>query len=205
MYGYQRSFSLSFNVVDKLTEDAYTMMDQQDNKTRCIRKMLLDFVNANGIILDYNTIPQNERLKKFYGIIDPEKVANAPQPDKREKDGHKYRFQFNLYATDRLANETLVMLNLQNNKALLIRELFLDFVKANGIIKNYASIPENERLERFFAYVVRDVVPVPQYGWAVKTLKDKNIEVLQCYDGTHYLTSKITYKAPDGKQVCITI
>ena len=65
MKRYHDSCAFSFDIVDKQTEDAYTMMGQQESKAGCIREMFLDFVSVNGIINEYNEIPKRERLKKF--------------------------------------------------------------------------------------------------------------------------------------------
>lgn len=176
MKRYRDSCAFSFDIVDKQTEDAYTMMGQQESKAGCIREMFLDFVSVNGIINEYNEIPKRERLKKFFGVTDSEKAANAPQAGQKAAE-HKCRCQFDLYNTDRLTNNALVMLYLSNNKSLLIRELFLDFVNANGIISNYKDIPKAERLERFFG----DMRPC------------------------HTDPSMVTYTTPDGTTLRISI
>ncbi len=205
MQRYHGSCALSFEIVDKLTEDASTMISQQENKAGCVRAVLLDFVKANGIVNDYNEIPKYERLKKFFGFTGSGKAATVPQPGKKEADGQKCRCQFDFWSDDRVTNDTLVMLYLHSNKTRLIRELFLDFVQANGIIGNYVDIPEKERLERFFGHVTQAVVPAKQPGRTMKILRNRNIEVCQCYEGTHYVSSNIIYTAPDGKKVHITI
>ena len=97
------------------------------------------------------------------------------------------------------------MLDIQDNASAFIRELFLDFVKANGIVKNYASIPEKERLKRFFGHVARAVVPAKQPGRTMRIFQDKDIEVQQCYEGTRYVSSNIIYMTPDGRKVCLTV
>ena len=176
MNRYHDSCAFSFDIVDKQTENAYTMMGQQESKTGCIREIFLDFVSVNGIINEYNGIPKRERLKKFFGVTDFGKAANAPQPDPKAA-AHKCRCQFDLYAAGRLTNNALVMLYLHKNKSLLIRELFLDFVNANGIISNYESIPKKERLERFFG----EIRPY------------------------HADPSMVTYTTPDGTTIRISI
>lgn len=205
MNRYYRSCALSFEIVDKLTEDANTMIGLQENKAGCVRGVLLDFVQANGIINNYNEIPKCERLKKFFGFTGSEKAANAPQPGKKKADGQKCRCQFDFYSDDRVTNDALVMLYLHDNKTRLIRELFFDFVQVNGIVRNYVDIPETERLKRFFGHVTKAVLPAKQPGRTMKILRDKNIEVQQCYEGTRYLFSTITYVAPDGKKVSLTV
>lgn len=205
MKGYPRSCALSFDIVDKMTEDANTMISQQENKAGCVREMFLDFVKANGIVNDYNKIPKKERLEKFFGYTGSGKAASTLQSGGEKADGKKCRCQFDFYSDDRLTNDALVMLYLHDNKTRLIRELFFDFVQANGIVKNYVDIPEKERLERFFGHVAKVVVPAKQPGRNVKILRDKNIEVRQCYEGTRYLFSNIIYMAPDGKKVSFTV
>lgn len=209
MRQFDRFYSLLFHVDDKLTEDANTMVNEQDNKSKCIRTILLDFVKVNGIINNYTDIPAKERLERFFGYYAyAGKTANTSMPAKRGSK-RKCSFQFILSPhndfPDGLSNDVLVMLYLQNNASICIRELFLDFVKANGIIENYANIPEKERLSRFFGHVERAVVPAKQPGRTMKILRDKNIEVQQCYEGTHYVSSNIIYTAPDGKKVSLTV
>ena len=85
MKRYHDSCAFSFDIVDKQTEDAYTMMGQQESKAGCIREMFLDFVSVNGIINEYNEIPKRERLKKFFGVTDSEKAANAPQAGQKAR------------------------------------------------------------------------------------------------------------------------
>lgn len=207
MRQFDRYYSLIFNIEDKLTEDANTMIDGQKNKSKCIRTIFLDFVRVNGIVNNYTDIPEKERLERFFGCSAYfGKAANTSDLYKRED---KCSFQFILsphnYYPSGLSNDVLVMLYLQNNASICIRELFLDFVKANGIIENYADIPEKERLSRFFGHVERAVVPAKQPGRTMKILRDRNIEVCQCYEGTHYVSSNIIYTAPDGKKVSLTV
>lgn len=205
MNRYYRSCALSFDVVDKLTEDANTMISQQENKAGCVRGVLLDFVRANGIINNYNEIPKCERLEKFFGYTGSGKAANVPQSGGEKADGQKCRCQFDFYSDDRVTNDALVMLYLHDNKTRLIRELFFDFVQVNGIVRNYVDIPETERLKRFFGHVTKAVVPAKQPGRTLRILRDRNIEVRQCYEGTRYVSSNIIYMAPDGKMVSFTL
>lgn len=205
MKGYPRSCALSFDIVDKMTEDANTMISQQENKAGCVREMFLDFVKVNGIVNDYNKIPKKERLEKFFGYTGCGKATSTLQSGGEKADGQKCRCQFDFYSDDQVTNDALVMLYLHNNKTLLIRELFFDFVQVNGIVRNYVDIPEKERLSRFFGYVAKAVVPAKQPGRTVRILRDRNIEVRQCYEGTCYLFSTITYMAPDGKKVSFTV
>jgi len=205
MKGYHRSCALSFDIVDKLTKDANAMIGLQENKAGCVRELFLDFIRANGIINNYNEIPKCERLEKFFGYTGSGKAASTLQSGGEKADGQKCRCQFDFYSNDQVTNDALVMLYLHKNKTLLIRELFLDFVQANGIIKNYTDIPEKERLERFFGHVTKAVVPAKQPGRTLRILRDRNIEVRQCYEGTCYLFSTITYMAPDGKKVSFTV
>lgn len=172
MRQFDRYYSLIFNIEDKLTEDANTMIDGQKNKSKCIRTIFLDFVRVNGIVNNYTDIPEKERLERFFGCSAYSgKAANTSDLYKRED---KCSFQFILsphnYYPSGLSNDVLVMLYLQNNASICIRELFLDFVKANGIIENYADIPEKERLPRFFGHVERAVVPAKQPGRTMKIL-----------------------------------
>lgn len=205
MKGYPRSCTLSFDIVDKMTEDANTMISQQENKAGCVREMFLDFVKANGIVNDYNKISKKERLEKFFGYTGCGKATSTLQSGGEKADGQKCRCQFDFYSDDQVTNDALVMLYLHDNKTRLIRELFLDFVQANGIVRNYVDIPETERLKRFFGHVTKAVLPAKQPGRTMKILLDKNIEVQQCYEGTRYLFSTITYVAPDGKKVSLTV
>lgn len=165
----------------------------------------MDFVKVNGIVNDYNKIPKKERLEKFFGYTGSGKAANTLQSGGEKADGQKCRCQFDFYSSDGVTNDALVMLYLHDNKTRLIRELFFDFVEANGIVRNYVDIPETERLKRFFGYVAKAVVPAKQPGRTVKILRDRNIEVRQCYEGTRYLFSTITYVTPDGKKVSFTV
>lgn len=201
---YHGSCVLSFDIVDKLTKDANTMISQQENKAGCVRAVLLDFIRANGIINNYNEIPKKERLEKFFGFTDSGRVAKQ-QPGEEKTDGQKCRCQFDFYSDDRVTNDALVMLYLHDNKTRLIRELFLDFVQANGIVRNYVDIPEKGRLEMFFGHVTKAVVPAKQSGRTVRILRDRNIEVRQCYEGTRYVSSNIIYVAPDGRKVSLTV
>ena len=68
---------------------------------------------------------------------------------------------FSLYndLPDWLEHDVLVMLDNQDNRSAFIRNFFLDFVRANGVVANYVNIPENVRLERFFGYVAEAVAP----------------------------------------------
>lgn len=199
---------LSFDVVDRLTEDANTMMDKQKNKAECIRTMLADFVSANGIINNYVYIPRRERLEKYFGYRGYSgDAANTQRSDRNAGDG-KCRCSFEITPdnqTEGLPNNVLGLICLQDNKACLIRELFLDFVIANGIIENYASIPEDERLRKFFGRVTRTTKYEEQSGRTVKIMRDKNIEVLQYYEGTRYLFSEVAYTAPDGITARVTV
>ena len=61
--------SLTFNIIDKLTEDANTMISLQDNKSECIRTVFLDFVKANGIVNNYTDIPKRERWEGFLDVL----------------------------------------------------------------------------------------------------------------------------------------
>lgn len=209
MRRFDKLYTLIFNVDDKWTEDASRMMDQQKNKAACIRTILLDFAKVNNIIRDYTKIPKKERLERFFGYSGySEKDAGTLQPDKREgKRQCRCQFRFNPYHCNpsKAANDVFVMLDFSDNVSLLIRELFLDFVTANGVIENYTSIPENERLKMFFGYTARAVVPAKQSGRTVRILQDKTIEVQQCYEGTRYVSTYISYKTPDGKKVCFTV
>ena len=205
MNSYHKSCVLSFDIVDELTKDANTMTGLQENKAGCIREVLLDFIRANGIVNNYNEIPKYERLEKFFGFTGSEKAANAVQYEKKEADKHKCCCQFELTSIDRVTNDALVMLFLYDNKTLLIRELFLDFVYANGIVKNYIDIPKKERLSRFFGYVTKAVLPAKKPGITVRMLKEKSIEVCQYYEGKRYVSSSVVYVAPDGKKVSLMV
>lgn len=206
MHRFDGVYSLSFRVDDKLTENANTMMAEQDNKSKCIRTMLLDFVKVNRIINNYTDIPKQERLERFFGYSG--ETENRSGYGKREG-GRKCTCQFILSPhnnyPDGLENDVLVMLDIQDSASAFVREFVMDFVQANGIVRNYANIPEKERLEKFFGHVAWTVIPAKQPGMTVRMLKDKNIEIRQYYDGTRYVSSEIVYTAPDGKQVCITI
>ncbi len=191
---------------DKLAQDANAMLEKQDNKSECIRTMLADLVKANGVIEYYTDIPRKERLERFFGYSG--KTENTSETGKR-KGGRKCTCQFILSPyndyPDGLEYDVLVALDIQSNTSAFLREFFMDFVRANGIIANYADISENERLERFFGYVAWTVTFAGMPNKTVKMLKDKGIEILQYYDGTRYVSSNITYTAPDGKKVHITI
>lgn len=69
MRQFDRFYLLIFHIIDKLTEDANTMVNEQDNKSKCIRTILLDFVKVNGIINNYTDIPATERLERFFGYF----------------------------------------------------------------------------------------------------------------------------------------
>lgn len=206
MKRFDRLYSLTFKIIDKLTEDADTMTHEQKNKSKCIRTMLGDFVTVHGIVNNYTDIPRKERLEKFFGYSG--KAANTSQSDKKESTC-RCNCQFILspyqWKPDRLTNDVLVMLDIQDNASDMIRELFLDFVTVHGIVRNYADISEEERLMRFFGYVARTTKPAKQPGRIVKVMWEKNIEVQQHYERTRYLFSNITYTAPDGKKVCFSV
>lgn len=53
MHPHSRSYTLSFDIVDKLTEDANKMIELQKNKNACLRAILFDFVKVNGIVNNY--------------------------------------------------------------------------------------------------------------------------------------------------------
>ncbi len=203
---YDKLYSFTFKIADKLTEDADTMMHKQKNKAKCIRTIFSDFVKANRIINNYTDITKEERLEKFFGYTG--KAANTSQFDKKESKC-RCNCQFILspyiWNPDGLTNDVLVMLDIQDNVSDMIRELFLDFVTANGIVENYTDIPEDERLRKFFGYVERTTKPTKQPGRTVKVMRDKNIEVRQYYDGTRYLFSEVAYTAPDGITARVTV
>ncbi len=206
MYCYYRTCSLSFDIVDKLTEDASMMMDQQENKAGCIRTILMDFVKANGIANNYTEIPEKERLEKFFGAaVYSGKAANTPQPGKKEPGGRKCRLQFDVSDANKLTNDVLAMLYIHANKSLLIRELYLDFVKANGIVSNYTEIPEKERLERFFGYTARIARPAKQPDRAVETRQGKDSEIQPCRHGSVRADSGVTFATPDGITIRIIV
>lgn len=80
----RRSWTLSFDIVDNLTEDAHLMMEQQESTTDCIREILMDFIRANGIVKNYLDIPRKERLERFFGYAAKSgkqsgKIAETPQ------------------------------------------------------------------------------------------------------------------------------
>ena len=52
---------------------------------------------------------------------------------------------------DELTKDANTMTGLQENKAGCIREVLLDFIRANGIVNNYNEIPKYERLEKFLS------------------------------------------------------
>ncbi len=103
----------------------------------------------------YTDIPKRERLEKFFGCSAYSgKDVDTSETGKREgkcKCSCSCQFILSPYNgyPDGLANDVLVMLDIQDNASAFIWELFMDFVKVNGIIKNYANIPEKERLSRF--------------------------------------------------------
>ncbi len=157
MFEFDKLSSLSPHDNDKLTEDTNainTMLGRQDGKPECIHTMLKDFVKVNGIVNDYTGIPEKERLEKFFRYS-----AYAFEPGKRG--GQALPVHFSLYndLPDWLEHDVLVMLDNQDNRSAFIRNFFLDFVRANGVVANYVSIPENVRLERFFGYVAEAVAP----------------------------------------------
>jgi len=203
------SYVLNFNIIDKLTEEAAKMIYGQKNRTECIRTMLIDFAKANNFIDGYTKIPRKERLERCFGYSGyTEKAAGTLQPDKMEdKRLCRFQFDFNPYRCERreAAFTAFMMLHYQDNASLFIRELFLDFVTANGKIENYVAIPEDERLRKFFGYVERTMVPVGQSGRTAKVMRDKNIEVLQYYEGTRYLFSEVAYTAPDGRRGSLSV
>ena len=191
---------------DKLAEDANTMLEKQDNKSACIRTMLADLIKANGVIEYYTDTPRKERLERFFGYSG--KTENTSETGKR-KGGRKCTCQFILSPyndyPDGLEYDVLVTLGIQSNTSAFLREFFMDFVRANGIIANYADIPENVRLERFFGYVAWTVAPAGKPGKTVKILKDKGVEVRHYYEGIHYVSSEFVITAPDGKKICGSI
>ena len=76
----RRSWTLSFDIVDHLTEDAHLMMEQQESTTDCIREILMDFIRANGIVKNYLDIPRKERLERFFGYTEQsDRIAGIPQ------------------------------------------------------------------------------------------------------------------------------
>ena len=155
MREFDKLSSLSLHNNDKLTEESNAMFGEQDNKSECIHTMLNDFVKVNGIVIDYTSIPGKERLEKFFRYSAcPGEPAYALEPSKRG--GRHCPFIFSLYndLPDWLEHDVLVMLDKQDSRSAFIRNFFLDFVRANGVVANYAGIPEKERLERFFGYVV---------------------------------------------------
>lgn len=160
MREFDKLSSLSLHNNDKLTEESNAMLEEQYNKSECIHTMLKDFVKVNGIVIDYTSIPEKERLEKFfrYSAYSGE-PAYAFEPGKRG--GRHCPFIFSLYndLPDWLEHDVLVMLDKQDSRSDFIRNFFLDFVRANGVVANYAGIPEKERLEQFFGYVTEAVAP----------------------------------------------
>lgn len=202
-------YTLFFDITDKLTEDASTMLNLQENKAECIRTMLYDFISVYGIVRGYTEIEKKERLKKFFGYTGyPEETVHTPEPEQKAKGKRKCRCQFEISfssSLERLPYDAFVMMHLQESKAGFIRELFMDFISAHGAVSNLASICEKERRERFFGYVERTTVPAEQPGRTVKIMQEKSIEIRQHYEGTRYLFSNIIYTAPDGKKVSLSI
>lgn len=71
-------------------------------------------------------------------------------------------FSFNI--VDSLTEDVCTMMDKQSSSADCIREVLLDFIRANGIIEDYVDIPEKERLERFFGYAAKPgkIAEIPQ-------------------------------------------
>ena len=122
-----------------------------------------------------------------------------------EPGGRKCRFQFDIYADDRLENDVLTMLYIHANKTLLIRNLFLDFVRANGIVENYADIPEKERLERFFGYTTRIPKPAKQTDRVAETRQGQDFEIKPCRHEAVQAGSGVTCAMPGGITVRIIV
>lgn len=80
MYCSSMSCTFPLKIVDELTKDVYTMIEQQGSSADCIREVLLDFVRANGIVEDYVNIPEKERLERFFGYTEQSgRTAGIPQ------------------------------------------------------------------------------------------------------------------------------
>lgn len=84
MYCSSMSCTFPLKIVDELTKDVYTMIEQQGSSADCIREVLLDFVRANGIVEDYVDIPEKERLERFFGYAaksgkQSDRIGRVPQ------------------------------------------------------------------------------------------------------------------------------
>lgn len=207
-YATSESCAFSFDVNDKLTEDAAEMLGSQEIKAACIRTLLFDFTKANGIINDYDKIPKKIRLEKFFGYhgYRANTAANVPLTEKKEAGRHKCRCHieisvFNYYdpkPDEEFVKSALAMMYISGNAPLLIRELFLDFVTANGIVKNYTKIPEKERLERFFGYTAPISTPAKQPDRIVEIRLGKDFKFQTIRDESGQANLGITCTTSDG-------
>lgn len=97
----RRSWTLSFDIVDHLTEDAHLMMEQQESTTDCIREILMDFIRANGIVKNYLDIPRKERLERFFGYAaKAEKQSGRTAETPQGKDSEIQRCHYEADHTD---------------------------------------------------------------------------------------------------------
>ncbi len=208
MHPHGRSYTLSFGIVDKLTEDANKMIELQKNKNACLRAILFDFVKVNGIVNNYAEKNEKVRLKKYFGYAGYSGYPGNTLLSGKKEDRRKCRRQFYIYlssAPDNLLEDVFTMLYIQDDQSIFIREMFLDFVKANGIVADYADIPEMERLERFFGYVVQVADTSNRPCRLVRILQEKDFETRPHHHEAGTAGSDTAYTMPGGITVRVTV
>lgn len=89
------------------------------------------------------------------------------------------------------------MIEQQGSSADCIREVLLDFVRANGIVEDYVNIPEKERLERFFGYT-------EQSGRTAGIPQGKDSEIQPCHHEASH-PDMLTYTTANGTKIHISV
>lgn len=104
-------------------------------------------------------------------------------------------FSFNI--VDSLTEDVCTMMDKQSSSADCIREVLLDFIRANGIIEDYVDIPEKERLERFFGYT-------EQSGRTAGIPQGKDSEIQPCHHEASH-PDMLTYTTANGTKIHISV
>lgn len=108
---------------------------------------------------------------------------------------------FSLKIVDELTEDVCTMIDKQGSSADCIREILLDFVRANGIVEDYVNIPEKERLERFFGYAAKSG---KQSGGTAGIPQGKDSEIQPCHRETSH-PDMLTYTTANGTKIHISV
>lgn len=80
-YYYPSRYNLSatFWLDNEMEKDVYDMIHRQPVISEFLRCLLLDFYSVHGNVHYYCSIPQEERLKKFFITKDPEPIIQEKE------------------------------------------------------------------------------------------------------------------------------